>query len=85
MRSLAVAPLLEEVGDVHQVGMIEAGQHGRLLLELLAQLGQRLSIEPWLGCHLLESNGDVEPRVPGAIDRAHPPLPQQGDDAVAML
>jgi len=65
--------------------MIQAGQHHGLLLELLAQLGQCLGVEPWLGGHLLERDGDVEPHIPGAVDRAHPPLTQPGDDAVAVL
>jgi hypothetical protein len=42
---VAVASLLEEVSDIHQVGMVQASQNHRLLLELPAQLGQHVGIE----------------------------------------
>ena len=37
---VGVATFLEKVSDAHQMRVIEAGQDGGLLLELLAQLGQ---------------------------------------------
>ena len=82
---VSVAFLFEKVGDTDQVRVVKAGQDGRLLLELPAQLGQGLGVQTRLGDHLLERDKDTEARVPGAVDRPHPALAQQGDDAVAVL
>ena len=49
--------LNEEVGHVHQIGVLEASQCARLLLKLLAQLCQREGVEIWLSRHLLDGNG----------------------------
>ncbi|OQA94191.1 MAG: hypothetical protein BWY25_02898 [Chloroflexi bacterium ADurb.Bin222] len=82
---VGVAVLLEKVANPYQVRMVQAGQDLRLLLELLAQLGQDMGGQPRLGGHLFERHGHVESRIPGAVDGAHSALAQQRDNAVAIL
>jgi len=73
---ISVAFLLEKVTDSYQVGVGQAGHDLCFLLKLLAQLGQGLVIQAWLGHHLFESDGDVQPCVPCSIDGAHSSLSQ---------
>jgi hypothetical protein len=80
-----VTALLEEITHADQIGVIEARENLRLLLELAPQVVKPLGVEPGLGDHLFQGDCHVQPCVPGAVYCPHAALTQAVYDAVAML
>ena len=82
-----VAPVdVKKVGHLGQVGVVEAGQHHGLTMELLAGLCHGAFGHPRRQPDLFDRTAAPgQAGVFGQIDRSHAALPDQGHDAISLV